>query len=114
MSTEIFLKGLFAAIFSLTFAWMIYSRYDAEGGKENVLGEQQRYQSYVPGFALPLFLAVIVELYVVSDGWKVAGREVLSFCFGIFLHISFYYVALMAVLLCCAGISAPGPTPCSG
>lgn len=98
MSTEIFLKGIIAAIFSLTFAWMVYTRYDAEGGGENALGDQRRYQPYVPGFVLPLFLAVLVGLYAVSDGGRAAQRVVLSFCFGIFLHISVYYVVLMAAL----------------
>lgn len=98
MTTDLLIKGLFAAIIGGMFSWIVFSRYDAEIGEENGTTDQQRYLPYVPGMVLPLFLAVLVGLTLFYDGGKAAAQMTLSFCFGIFLHISVYYVLLMAVL----------------
>ena len=60
MSTELFIKGLFAAIMSGVFSWVVFSRYDAEIGTENEPTERQRYLPYVPGMILPLFIMTLV------------------------------------------------------
>lgn len=98
MSAELFIKGLFAAIMSGAFSWVVFSRYDAEIGAENEPTERQRYLPYVPGMILPLFIMTLVGLSLFDGGGRATAQLMLSFCFGIFLHISVYYVILMALL----------------
>lgn len=98
MSTELFIKGLFAAVVSGVFSWIVFSRYDSEIGSENELTQQQRYLPYVPGMVLPLFVVVLAGLALFYYGGEAAAQMTLSVCFGIFLHISVYYVLLMAAL----------------
>ena len=40
MSTELLIKGLFAAIFGGVFSWVVFSRYDSEIGAENEPGDR--------------------------------------------------------------------------
>ena len=98
MSTELLIKGLFAAVLSAMFSWVVFSRYDAEIGSENGPTDHQRYLPYLPGMVLPLFVVVLAGLALFRGGGKAAAEMTLSACFGIFLHISVYYLILMAVL----------------
>ena len=98
MSTELLIKGLFAAVIGGLFSWVVFSRYDSEIGSENEITEQQRYLPDVPGVVLPLYITVLVGLALFYEGGKAAAQWTLSFCFGIFLHISVYYVILLALL----------------
>ena len=47
MSTEVVLKGFFAGLFSLAFAWSVFSRYDKEIGSESKPEGGQRYISTI-------------------------------------------------------------------
>lgn len=98
MSTELLLKGLLAAIFGGMFSWVVFSRYDSEIGTESQPTERQRYLPYMPGMLLPMCMAGLAGLELFFYGGKAAAQATLSFGFGIFLHISVYYVILMAAL----------------
>ena len=98
MSTEVVLKGFFAGLFSLAFAWSVFSRYDKEIGSESKPEGGQRYLPLVFGALLPIFFLILVvlgsHLYGIQDTLKM----VLAMCFQIFLHLCVYYVILGLLL----------------
>ncbi|MCD8381106.1 MAG: M56 family metallopeptidase [Lachnospiraceae bacterium] len=105
MSQEIFLRGLGSCVFSFIMAWLVFSRYNREMGRESTeTGSEraetdgQKYLPYIPGSLLPLYLLLLLVLETVFCGITGAAKSVLSVCFGIFLHISVYYFILMLVL----------------
>lgn len=98
MSQEVFLRGLFSCIFSLGFTWIVFSRYDEEIGSESAEGERQKYLPYLPGNLLPMCLLVLLLLDTVYYGVNQAARLTLAAFFGIFLHISAYYLVLILLL----------------
>ncbi|MBO4991936.1 MAG: M56 family metallopeptidase [Firmicutes bacterium] len=95
MSSEFVLKGIFAGIFSVAFAWIVFSRNEREMGSEN---EGQRYLPMVSGAILPTFLLTIIVMELMIDGTALAARAMLSMGASIFLHISVYYAALLLVM----------------
>ena len=92
MSTEVLLKGFFAVILGCIFAWTVFHRHSEEAVPEPEDGRRQRYLPYVPGMLLPLFLLVYIGLTLVVYGGIAAFQAAISMCFGIFLHISIYYI----------------------
>lgn len=98
MSTEVVLKGFFAGLFSLVFAWSVFSRYDKEIGSESKPEGGQRYLPLVFGALLPIFLLILVIMGSHFYGAQETLKMVLSMCFRIFLHLCFYYVILGLLL----------------
>ena len=93
MSTDLFVKGLMALIFSGGLAWTVYDRSD--GGLD---GDRQRYLPCISGQLLPVCMLVLVACVLISCGMEDAVRVAVSFCFGVFLHICLYYLLLMPAL----------------
>ena len=98
MSTDILIKGFFAVILSGTFSYVVFSRYDPEIGSENAPGPHQRYLPYGVQMLLPLFVLFCVAAAFAAYGSGAAAEMALSLCFGIFLHISVYYLLLIPAL----------------
>lgn len=98
MSTEVVLKGFFAGLFSLAFAWMVFSRYDKEIGSESKPEGGQRYLPLVSGALLPAFLLILVIMGSGYYGVKETLKMALSMCFRIFLQLCIYYVILGLLL----------------
>ena len=98
MSTEIFTRGLFTSIISLVFVWVVFSRYDSEVGSESNGSDHQRYLPYVPGMLLPSVILTILVLGLCEFRVRYTSPWALSMLFGIFLHISAYYVVLLFLL----------------
>lgn len=98
MSTEVLIKGLFAAFLSIAFAWMVLSRHNAEQGSGALEADRQRYLPYVSGAVFPAVLLALVAMTLIISGTHEAARMTLSMCFGIFLHISLYYTILILML----------------
>lgn len=98
MSTEVVLKGFFAGLFSLAFAWSVFSRYDKEIGSESKPESGQRYLPLVFGSLLPIFFLILVVLGSHFYGVQDTLKMVLSMCFRIFLHLCVYYVILGLLL----------------
>ncbi|MDO5416710.1 MAG: M56 family metallopeptidase, partial [Lachnospiraceae bacterium] len=98
MSNEILSKGFAALLMSAVFAWVVFDRYDTDTGSENTDPGRQRYLPYVPGSLLPLFLISIAVISLFCFGGQKAAHLTLSMCFGIFLHISLYYLVLLLTL----------------
>lgn len=98
MSTDLLLKGFFTGIFSLVFAWAVFSRYDREVGSESTGEEGQRYLPLVSGTLLPTFLLVLLILGLTFYGTASTVKMILTMCFDIFLHIGLYYIVLIIAL----------------
>lgn len=98
MSQEVFMRGLFSGLMALAFAWAVYSRNDDEIGIEVSETVHQKYLPYISGSLLPMFLLGITLLGTYFYGFLGAARMTLSACFGIFLHISLYYLVLLLIL----------------
>lgn len=98
MSTEVVLKGFFAGLFSLVFAWSVFSRYDKEIGSESKPEGGQRYLPLVFGGLLPVFLALLFILGTNCYGLEETLKSMLSMCFRIFLHLCGYYIILALLL----------------
>lgn len=98
MSTEVVLKGFFAGLFSLAFAWSVFSRYDKEIGSESKPEGGQRYLPLVFGGLLPIFLALLFILSANFYGHEETLKSMLSMCFRIFLHLCVYYIILGLLL----------------
>lgn len=98
MSQEIFMRGLFSGIFGLMFAWVVFSRFDTEVGIESTGGDRQKYLPYTSEGILPVYVVTLVILATYLYGIVGAAKLTLDMCFGIFLHISIYYIVLIPLL----------------
>lgn len=98
MSQEILVRGLGSGVFSLAFAWVIFSRSDEEGEGRGWEEEGKKYRPYISGCLLPWFFLLITLLGMILYGVAGAAKFTLSMCFGIFLHISVYYLVLIPAI----------------
>lgn len=94
MTTEVLLKGFFALIYSVIFAYVVLDRDPGEDWD----GEGQRYLPYISGMLLPVGVLTILGTALFFMGVEEAMELTLSFCFGVFLHICLYYLLLMFAL----------------
>ena len=81
----------------LAFAWTIHSQGEAESSQA-FTGKGSKFQPYVPGFLLPMFLLLLVLFELAVYGAAHTGQTLLSICFSLFLHISVYYCILLPLL----------------
>lgn len=98
MSSELLLRGFFSAIFSIFFAWIVFSRFDSEIGDESAMSDQQRYLPYLPPMLLPAYFLLLAMVALPFFGFMETLRLTLSMCFDIFLHISVYYLILLVLM----------------
>ena len=98
MSTDVMIKGFFAALFSIVFACTVFARYNEKTGSENRASWKQRYLPYVPILILPLFLLFLVVFGLLLLGTDPTAQIMLSTCFSIFPHIALYYAVLLLLL----------------
>lgn len=98
MSADILIRGFWAIIISLAFAWGVFSRSDDEVGSANTDNERQRYLPFISGALLPMCILGWAILEFIFYGAIPTAQMTLSICFSIFLHISLYYVILIPLL----------------
>lgn len=94
MSPETFIRGFFALLFSGALALGLYSREERESQTDSHL----RYAPIFPAMLLPVFFAGALLGYPVLQYSDTIQKKLLSLSFSIFLHISIYYLLLMALL----------------
>lgn len=96
MSTSLFIRGLFALLMGGCFCWALHRNKNAENGFDPE-GKHQRYLPFVSGIILPVFVSftAVVMLIVRPTGVE---QSLLSMFFSLFLHISVYYLVLLALL----------------
>lgn len=98
MTTDIVLKSFFAIIYSLILAWFTFSKYDLDLGTESSNTTKQKYLPIFNSHILLLFLCVVIIIASYQWGLLATMQMVLPMCFGIFLHISIYYMILIPLL----------------
>ena len=94
MSAEILIRGFFALLLSGALALGLYSRDERESQTDSHL----RYAPIFPAILLPLFFAAVLLGYPILGYSDTTQKKFLSLAFSIFLHISVYYLLLMALL----------------
>lgn len=112
MSTELFMRGLFALLMGGCFCWAVHRNKNVE----DTFDPERKHQRYLPlvsGVILPVFVLGTAAVMLIV---RPAGVEqsILSMFFSLFLHISVYYLILLALLPFCAGTSAPPPARLCG
>lgn len=95
MSSGAFLRGFFVFLFSAIVAWVVYEKAAQEREPE---AGRPRHTPDLPADLLPWFLLLLFAGAWLYYGAGQALTRILSMCFGIFLHISVYYVLLLLVL----------------
>lgn len=98
MSSELLIKGFFTLLFSGMFAYAVFVRDDFDTGADTDLGAGKRYGTFIPGLLLPAVIAVLFVLAYPVYGAARTFELMLSTWFGVFLHISIYYLLLLAFL----------------
>jgi len=98
MSLEALTRIVCSGIYSLVLMGVIFFRYDDERDSQNMGSGSRRYTPYISGSVLPGCLLVMAVTATILAGAAQAARLTLSMCFGIFLHISLYYMVLLTSL----------------
>ena len=96
---EIFRMLIFGSL-ACIIAWDIYSRFDAEIGKEREGRSllQQRYIPVIPGALLPFALLLITVLSICLAGPVMTFRLLLPLFSTLFLQSTLYYALLLPVM----------------
>lgn len=87
-------------VLSLLMAETAYSRYDALMGNDGIpdLGNHPSYLPYYPAMLLPLFTVLLLVVLTPILGVVRAADLSLSIFGGLFVHISLYYLVLLALM----------------
>lgn len=93
MNDILLVRIIFSLFIALTFALSLCYKTNLSENKE-----QSPYLLDLSGLALPLFLFLILILGSITEGVEVTSQFILSICFTVFLHISIYYLFLIAIL----------------
>lgn len=96
MSGQVFFRLLFSAVMGGVFWAAVYFYKDREG-RENTAGRRQRYLPFISGIILPVFLLLTAAVLLAV---RVEGTQysMMALLFSLFLHISVYYLVLLALL----------------
>ena len=100
MSLVLFARVVIGLIFSAVLGWVVVDRQQKEAGDDWIgsAAEGQRYLPYVSGVLLPSFLFALAGASMLLDGFLDTAERMISMCFGIFLHVSIYFLILAAAL----------------
>ncbi|MGI5970884.1 MAG: M56 family metallopeptidase [Oscillospiraceae bacterium] len=96
MSTNELIRGFTALMLAGALAFGIYRRDDGLFGDDD--GKKKQYTPMIEPLLLPFFLIVLFIFSLVINDAKGTASLLLSVCFGIFLHISVYYIFLILLL----------------
>ena len=95
MSPETLIRGFFALLLSLTLIWKVYSLDEQETAD---ISGVRRYTPIFPATLLPMFVVTLSILMLLVENNPDTQKNISSLCFSIFLHISIYYLLLLALL----------------
>ena len=95
MTVTLLPKLLFAVLASLGIVFVVFSKFDSESEQES---ERQKYTPYLPAMLLPVVLVVLIALSLPEYGVKGTAESIIAVIFGVFLHISAYYLLLMLLM----------------
>lgn len=95
MSPETLIRGFFALVLSLIIIWKVYSLDEQEAADASGV---RRYTPIFPATLLPMFIVTLSVLMLLVENSPDTQKNISSLCFSIFLHISVYYLLLLALL----------------
>lgn len=98
MTSALQSKIIFFALLSFGITYRVLSRHNAESNPETTDRTSQRYSPYIPCFLLPLSIFTKIILEFLFHGLQSTAKTALFMCFGIFIHISLYYMLLTILL----------------
>lgn len=98
MSSEFLIRCLFAGILSIVIYHMVLNRFDTETGSELSNYGRQKYLPYINPTLLPVFIVTLLAVGTYELGFKKALEFILPSIFGLFIHISVYYLVLMFLI----------------
>lgn len=98
MSQDLLIKGFVVLIMSLVFAGTIFFRYDDESRMKSSEGNQQKYLPYISGNLLLSCILTVAIFGVFMFGVQETTKLIISVCFGVFVHTSLYYIALIVTI----------------
>lgn len=86
-------------VLSMVLVGVIFFRYDQSFGNDGIpsLGKRPTYAPYYPAWILPLFVVILPVILTPFYGFAKAVTVTVSTCAVLFLHISFYYLLLLAL-----------------
>lgn len=93
------LRIILISVMSLALTGAIYLRFDQQVGSDGIqsLNHAPTYAPYYAPFLLPLLF--LLSPIVFTPFWGITGawEETLSLCAGLFLHVSLFYLVLLAL-----------------
>lgn len=107
MTSEWKLRLFLTALMSLAISYRVFSIHKTEKNPADNDSSHQRYTPYIPCLVLPLSMILIIALELAFYGPLAMVKETVSLYFGIFVHISIYYLILLLLhSFLCKHISA--------
>ena len=97
MTTQELLRGFFALLFGGIVAWGIYNKYDPEFRSEKWERPERRFAPVMAPLLLPVFLIVLLAMLLAVTDRSYTLASMGAMCLEIFLHMSVYYVLLIAL-----------------
>ena len=91
-------RGICSLLFSVLLGWVILTKCDADAGFEGNQDTYPKYSAILNGLLLPVFLIVLLISGIPVYGFKKALEMILPSFLSIFLHISVYYLLLIAIM----------------
>lgn len=93
------LRIILISVMSLALTGAIYLRFDQQVGSDGIqsLNHAPTYAPYYAPFLLPLLFLLSPIVFTPFLGLTGAWEETLSLCAGLFLHVSLYYLVLLAL-----------------
>lgn len=98
MNSEFFIRCLFAGSLSIVLYYMVFNRFDTETGSELNNYGRQKYLPYLNPTLLPVFIVMLLAVGAYVIGFIKALEFILPNIFGLFIHISVYYLILMFLI----------------
>lgn len=97
MSSMELLRGFFALLFGGIVAWGIYRRDDPEMRTEAEEKPERRFAPVMAPLLLPVYLIVLLAMLLAGTDRSYTLARMGAMCLEIFLHMSVYYVLLIAL-----------------
>ena len=91
-------RGICSLLFSVLLGWVILTKCDSDAGFEGNQDAYPKYSAILNGLLLPVLLITLLISGIPVYGFKKALEMILPSFLSIFLHISVYYLLLIAIM----------------
>lgn len=98
MSSEFFIRCLFAGSLSIVIYYVVFNRFDTETGSELSNYGRQKYLPYINPTLLPVFIVTLLSVGTYVMGFVKTLEFIFPSIAGVFIHISVYYLVLMLLI----------------